>query len=81
MNQMRVSLFLDGQGFGPSVTYALVASSAHEAATFITDHLNRDHPWGQIDIDVLAGESAEGPPCIHGLVRGDDGKDVEKARR
>lgn len=78
---MRVTVFLDGQGFGPSVTYVVVAGSAHEAASLITEHLNLRHPWGQIDIDVLAGERAEGPPRVLGLVRGDDARDAVKARR
>lgn len=61
VNLTRVTGYLDGQDFGRSVTYSVVASGAQEAANLMTDYLSPRHPWSQIEIDVLAGGRAEGP--------------------
>ena len=67
---MRVTVLLDERGFGRSVTYAVVASSAYEAAHLIKQYLNMLHPLGQIDVEVLPDERAEGPPRVFGLGKG-----------
>ena len=70
MHLMRVTVLLDDPGSGRSVTYAVVASSAYEAAELISKHLKLRQPSGRIDVDVLADRGVEGPPRVLGPVKG-----------